>query len=65
MNVQSIESSIPQRPFFRVTDCADLLGVTPATVYGWIRFNSLDAHKIGGVVLIARQDLVEALNGHR
>jgi excisionase family DNA binding protein len=63
--LKSIDSSIPQRPFFRVTDCADLLGVAPATVYGWIRSKNLNAHKIGGVVLIYRQDLVEALHGNR
>jgi excisionase family DNA binding protein len=63
--MQSLEASIPQKPFFRVIDCATLLGVTPATVYSWIRFNNLDARKIGGVVLIARSDLMEALSGNR
>lgn len=63
--MKSIDASIPSRPFFRVADAASLLGVKPATVYSWIRFDNLDAHKIGGVILIARQDLLEALNGDR
>jgi len=56
----NIDALIPNKPFFRVHEVAEILGLPPATVYTWTRPESgvLRASRPGGAVLIARPDLV-------
>jgi excisionase family DNA binding protein len=61
--VTAIETLIPDKPFLRVQEVAEVLGVPKATVYSWARSGVLRVRRVGGAVLVARPDLIAALNG--
>jgi excisionase family DNA binding protein len=51
--------------FFTITQVAELLGVCTRTVRRWIDTGRLVAHRFGGAVRIADQDLRAFLSQHR
>ena len=59
---QTLDALVPSKPFLRVQEVADLLGVPRATVYSWARSGVLRVRKVGSAVLVARPDLVDLLD---
>lgn len=57
----SIDPLIPGKPFLRVQEVAELLGVPRATVYSWARSGVLRVRRVGSAVLVARPDLLALL----
>ena len=58
----NLDTLVPDRPFLRVHEVADLLGVPRATVYSWARSGVLRVRKVGSAVLVARPDLLDLLD---
>jgi excisionase family DNA binding protein len=56
-----IEALVPDKPFLRVQEVAELLGVPRATVYSWARSGVLRVRRVGSAVLVARPDLMASL----
>ncbi len=57
----TVDTLLPAKPFLRVYEVADLLGVPRPTVYSWARSGVLRVRKVGSAVLIARTDLLALL----
>ena len=58
-----MEALIPSRPFFRLKDVVEILGVDYHTVYSWTRGASpiLLTTQLGKVHLVSRPDLIRTL----
>jgi excisionase family DNA binding protein len=46
---------IPDKPFFRVDEIADILGVSKQTVYNWINTDKINYTRIGSIIRIPRE----------
>jgi len=51
--------------FFTVKQVAEALGVSPRTVWRWIKNEELAVHRFGGAVRVAEADLKAFLATHR
>jgi predicted site-specific integrase-resolvase len=58
-----MEVLIPSRPFFRLKDVVEILGVEYQTVYSWTRGDApiLPTTQLGKVHLVSRPDLIRTL----
>lgn len=58
-----MEVLIPSRPFFRLKDVVEILGVEYQTIYSWTRGDSpiLPTTQLGKVHLVSRPDLIRTL----
>lgn len=58
-----MENLIPSRPFFRLKDVVEILGVEYQTVHSWTRGESpiLPTTQLGKVHLVSRPDLIRTL----
>lgn len=61
-SIPTLDALVPAKPFFRVHEVAELLGVPRATVYSWARSGVLRVRKVGSAVLVARFDLLALLD---
>lgn len=57
----TVDPLLPSKPFFRVHEVAEILGVPRPTVYSWARSGVLRVRKVGSAVLVARPDLLAML----
>jgi len=51
--------------FFSPTEIADLLGVSPKCVRGWISAKTLPAHRFGRLLRVRQVDLEAFLDEHQ
>jgi excisionase family DNA binding protein len=61
-----MNSSAPKIPkFFTVKQVAEALGISPRTVWRWIKNRELAVHRFRGSVRVAETDLNAFLAAHR
>lgn len=56
--------TLPEKDLFRVEEVADYFDVKKRTIYRWIDEEILKAEKIGGIIRIHRQAIIECRRPH-